>query len=99
MVFQVDNVSVVFVDIHDATKDEATNYVNFIKQRVNDPDSLSEVAVITCDDGMVDVTYALHGEKFERIRRITGYLTGSLDSWNDSKRAEERDRVKHERSE
>ena len=32
---------------------------------------------------------------FERIRRITGYLTGSLESWNDAKKAEERDRVKH----
>ena len=35
------------------------------------------------------------GVGFERIRRITGYLTGSLESWNDAKRAEERDRVKH----
>ena len=33
--------------------------------------------------------------KFERIRRITGYLVGTLDKWNDAKRAEERDRVKH----
>lgn len=33
--------------------------------------------------------------KFERLRRITGYLTGSLDTWNSAKRAEERDRVKH----
>lgn len=35
------------------------------------------------------------GIKFERIRRITGYLVGTLDRWNDAKRAEERDRVKH----
>ena len=33
--------------------------------------------------------------RFERIRRITGYLVGSLDKWNNGKRAEERDRVKH----
>ena len=33
--------------------------------------------------------------KFERIRRITGYLVGTLDNFNDAKRAEERDRVKH----
>jgi len=33
--------------------------------------------------------------KFERIRRITGYLVGTLDRFNDAKRAEERDRVKH----
>ena len=33
--------------------------------------------------------------KFERIRRITGYLVGTLDRFNDAKRAEEKDRVKH----
>ena len=35
------------------------------------------------------------GVKFERIRRITGYLVGTLDRFNNAKRAEERDRVKH----
>lgn len=35
------------------------------------------------------------GVKFERIRRITGYLVGTLDRFNDAKRAEEADRVKH----
>lgn len=35
-------------------------------------------------------------QPFERIRRITGYLVGTLDKWNDAKRAEERDRIKHE---
>jgi len=33
--------------------------------------------------------------KFERIRRITGYLVGTLDRFNDAKKAEEHDRVKH----
>ncbi len=37
-----------------------------------------------------------HGARFERIRRITGYLVGTLDRFNDAKRAEEADRVKHE---
>ena len=32
---------------------------------------------------------------FDRIRRITGYLVGTLDRFNDAKRAEEADRVKH----
>ena len=32
---------------------------------------------------------------FQRIRRITGYLVGTLDRFNNAKRAEERDRVKH----
>ena len=35
------------------------------------------------------------GVKFERIRRITGYLVGTLDRFNDAKRAEVNDRVKH----
>ena len=35
------------------------------------------------------------GVKFDRIRRITGYLVGTLDRFNDGKRAEEHDRVKH----
>jgi len=35
------------------------------------------------------------GPKFERIRRITGYLVGTIDRWNNAKRAEEGDRVKH----
>ena len=34
-------------------------------------------------------------QPFERIRRITGYLVGTLDRFNNGKRAEERDRVKH----
>lgn len=33
--------------------------------------------------------------KFERLRRITGYLVGTLDRWNDAKKSEEKARVKH----
>lgn len=35
------------------------------------------------------------GPHFERIRRITGYLVGTMDKWNNAKTAEEHDRVKH----
>lgn len=35
------------------------------------------------------------GVKFERIRRITGYLVGTLDRFNNAKRKEVQDRVKH----
>lgn len=35
------------------------------------------------------------GVGFERIRRITGYLVGTTDRFNNGKKAEERDRVKH----
>lgn len=36
-----------------------------------------------------------NSENIMRMRRITGYLTGDLNSWNSAKRAEEKDRVKH----
>ncbi len=36
------------------------------------------------------------GIGFERIRRVTGYLVGTLDHFNNAKRAEESDRVKHD---
>lgn len=35
------------------------------------------------------------GVKFQRIRRITGYLVGTMERWNTAKRAECNDRVKH----
>ncbi len=35
------------------------------------------------------------GVGFERIRRITGYLVGTVERFNDGKKAEEHDRVKH----
>ena len=37
------------------------------------------------------------GMGFERIRRITGYLVGRLEKFNNAKRAEERDRIKHDK--
>lgn len=36
-----------------------------------------------------------NGVKFERIRRVTGYLSGDISRFNNGKRAEESDRVKH----
>ena len=50
---------------------------------------------IAVDGDFVDLTYELEPVPFERIRRITGYLVGTMDRWNNAKRAEERDRVKH----
>jgi anaerobic ribonucleoside-triphosphate reductase len=35
------------------------------------------------------------GVLFERIRRITGYLVGTMDRWNNAKQSEEHERVKH----
>ena len=35
------------------------------------------------------------GVPFDRLRRITGYLVGTVDRWNDAKKAELNDRIKH----
>jgi len=58
------------------------------------PEEADECRVVV-EDGFIVARYLKTNEHFERIRRITGYLTGTLDKWNNAKRAEERDRVKH----
>ncbi|MBQ9980576.1 MAG: hypothetical protein IJP23_05920 [Oscillospiraceae bacterium] len=47
------------------------------------------------DDENVKEHFMWAPVNFQRIRRITGYLVGTLDRFNDAKSAEERDRVKH----
>lgn len=75
-------------------KNELANYVAYVKARVEEP--VQHIHVKLCDDGKVDVNYVANATKFERIRRITGYLVGTVERWNDAKIAEERDRVKHD---
>lgn len=50
---------------------------------------------ITVDGEYVELSYDFGPAPFQRIRRITGYLVGTLDRFNNAKRAEEKDRVKH----
>ena len=47
------------------------------------------------DGEFIDIKYFTDNVPFDRIRRITGYLVGTLDRFNNAKRAEEKDRVKH----
>lgn len=47
------------------------------------------------DSDMIDLEYKWRTKPFHRLRRITGYLVGNLGRWNNAKRAEEHDRVKH----
>ena len=50
---------------------------------------------IKVDGDFVELNYDFGNAPFHRIRRITGYLVGTLDRFNNAKRAEEHDRVKH----
>ena len=59
------------------------------------PERKLETLELTIDGDFVDMKYTFKPVKFDRIRRITGYLVGTMDRWNDAKTAEEHDRVKH----
>ena len=66
----IDGVEVTSSGLDNFTESEATNYVNYVRSQVQTP--LKSINVKMCDDGKVDVSYLAKGEKFERIRRITG---------------------------
>ena len=59
------------------------------------PTKAIEEIDLTVDGDFVDIDYHFADMPFQRIRRITGYLVGTLDRFNDAKRAEVEDRVKH----
>ena len=52
------------------------------------------IDITVCGDE-VELHYDFGVKPFHRIRRITGYLVGTLDRFNNAKRSEEQDRVKH----
>ena len=52
------------------------------------------ININVCGDE-VELDYEFGAQPFHRIRRITGYLVGTLDRFNNGKRSEEHDRVKH----
>ncbi|MBR1738850.1 MAG: hypothetical protein IJ737_01035 [Ruminococcus sp.] len=59
------------------------------------PGKAIESIDLSSDGEYVDVDYHFAAVPFQRIRRITGYLVGTLDRFNDAKRSEVEDRVKH----
>ena len=71
---------------------EQAAYVDYLERKYS---RKVEELKIRMDGDCVDLDYVLAPVPFERIRRITGYLVGTMDQWNDAKKAEERDRVKH----
>ena len=79
---------------NDFSEEEKQVYVEQICAKYTD--RIIEAITITADGDFVDVkTEFAEDVPFDRIRRITGYLVGSLDRFCDGKRAEEHDRVKH----
>ena len=79
--------------IPDISEAEIMNYIDYVQEKTEEP--VDAISITRRADGTVALDYQLRPQKFERIRRITGYLVGTLDRFNNAKRAEERDRVKH----
>lgn len=77
----------------DLDQKEIDAYIDYGKKKY--PDKNITGMDVTVDGDYVDLKYTFENVPFERIRRITGYLVGTLDRFNNAKRAEERDRVKH----
>ena len=74
------------------TPEEEKAYINWAIEKYGvEPVSMQ----IEFDGEFADVHTNLGKRPFERIRRITGYLVGTLDRFNNAKAAEERQRVKH----
>ena len=69
---------------------EQQAYVDYLEKKYN---RKLKSLDITLDDEFADLHYEFEHVPFERIRRITGYLVGTMDQWNDAK---EHDRVKHD---
>lgn len=73
---------------------EIDAYVDYLKDKF--PTKQLATLDLKVDGDYVDMEYTFDQVPFERIRRITGYLVGTVDRFNNAKRAEEHDRVKHE---
>ncbi len=73
-------------------KEEIDYYKTFVTDKYKDP---IEKIILLIDGDFVNIKTVFKPTKFVRIRRITGYLVGSLDRFNDGKLAEVKDRVSH----
>lgn len=71
---------------------EAEKYVEYLEKKHNRKLKALEIKI---DGEYAELSYEFEPVSFERIRRITGYLVGTMDHWNSAKAAEESDRVKH----
>ena len=76
------------------TDKEKQGYIEYI-ENIERNKKIEYINVIIDDEGYANIEYKVNPIPFERIRRITGYLTGSTDTWNNAKKSELKDRVKH----
>lgn len=85
-------------NVSDISEEERKAYMDYARKKY--PDDVIDTLIISFDDeGYANLEIHKHSKPFVRIRRITGYLVNDLPKWNNAKRAEEHDRVKHNVSE
>ena len=72
---------------------EKQGYIDYVQKK--NPKKIIKYIKVTLDGDFANLEYEVEEEPFDRIRRITGYLVGDTRYWNNAKKAEERDRVKH----
>ena len=76
------------------TDKEKQGYIEFIQNKEPNKE-IEYINVVIDDEGYANIEYKVNPIPFERIRRITGYLTGTTNTWNNAKKEELKDRVKH----
>ena len=64
------------------SKEEERAYLEYVEDKYG---RKLEFLNIEAEDEFVNLTYKFERVPFERIRRITGYLVGTMDYWNDAK--------------
>ena len=89
------NVLVGYTNENDQHVTEAEIRAYLERGALQHPNSAVTGLALLVDGEDVGIRYELAPVPFDRIRRITGYLVGTMDRWNDAKTAEESDRVKH----
>lgn len=80
-------------NISDLAEEEKQAYIKYAHEKY--PNEIIDEIIIDLDGEFVNLEIHKHSMPFQRIRRITGYLVGTLDRFNNGKRAEEKQRVKH----
>ena len=67
------------------TQQEVDKYIEYLKEK--HPDKIFTEVALSVEGDEIKAEYKYESVQFERIRRITGYLVGTLDRFNDAKRA------------
>ena len=81
-------------DISSISEEEKKGYIDYARKKYPD-EEIDEIIIEFDNEGYANLEIHKHSKPFVRIRRITGYLVSDMSKWNNAKKSEEKDRVKH----